>query len=121
MLHSRITIRGVKYLVLVGFLMASLPGRAGWIVFASPFRDRAEEAGTKENGHKKTEVATACRPVLTSKPKPAWPKTIHTRRGEVYRQDPIVSFDINEQGHVENVKTARTSGLRDIDLGWSAK
>ena len=115
MLHSRITIRRIKYLVLVGLLMATWPGGTGWIALLSPFSGSAEELGATGDSREKSDAATRCRPALASKPKPAWPKAIHSRRGEVYRQDPIVSFEINEQGRVENVKTVRTSGLRDID------
>jgi TonB family protein len=37
------------------------------------------------------------------------------RPGEIYKQVPVITFEVSEDGIVSNVKLVRSSGVKDID------
>lgn len=61
------------------------------------------------------DVGRGCRPVLASRPRPAWPKSLKLREGESYKGDPVISFDVNETGQLLNIRVVRSSGVADLD------
>jgi TonB family protein len=75
----------------------------------------SEEQKANDSSGKKVGEPSACAPVLLSKPRLEWPKTVQYRKNESYKRAPIISFEIEESGKVSNVKVTRGSGVRDID------
>jgi TonB family protein len=56
-----------------------------------------------------------CQPKLLTKPFPSLKGPFHFARGEKYRHAPAVSFSIDADGTVHDVKLTQRSGVRDID------
>jgi hypothetical protein len=68
-----------------------------------------------EKVRKQGEAAKPCVPQLAPGPSHGPPKEFKFRKGETYRQSPVVSYQVDPDGTVSNVKLIRSTGVKDID------
>lgn len=73
---------------------------------------------------KNNKAAKPCVPQLAHGLSQALPKDFRFRKGETYRNSPIVSYQVDPDGTVSNVKLIRSTGVKDIDafaVDWAKK
>lgn len=89
---------------------------AGWgVMIAGPQSACSATSGSETNQRAAGGRKDACVPVVKSKPKPSWPKRLRTRKGESFKGNPVISFDVDEAGNVKDAKVVGSSGIRDVD------
>jgi TonB family protein len=91
-----------------------LLGCCGALVAASHAACSATDSTASKQQTTSTPKGT-CVPVLNTKPKPSWPKSLTTQKGESFKGNPVISFDVDEEGNVKDAKVVRSSGIRDVD------
>jgi TonB family protein len=68
-----------------------------------------------EKSKEEKELIARCKSKLIKNGPPPEPKKWEWGKGEKYRDHPVVSYTIEEDGTVTNVKLKRASGVRKID------
>lgn len=93
--------------------------------FCSPDQATTGKASVKtEKILKQGKVSKPCVPQLAPGPSHGPPKEFKFRKGETYRHSPVVSYQVDPDGTVSNVKLVRNTGVRDIDafaVDWVKK
>jgi TonB family protein len=85
------------------------------LVFAGADHSLGQGEKKPEKGREEKELIARCkRKLIKNGPSPE-PKKWEWGKGEKYRDHPVVSYTIKEDGTVTNVKLKRTSGVRKID------
>src|SRR5262245_6835192 len=68
-----------------------------------------------EKSKEEKELIARCKSRPIKKKLPEEPKNWKWEKGETYRGGPVISYTIQEEGTVTNVKLKRTSGVHKID------
>ena len=68
-----------------------------------------------EESKGKKELIARCKPRQIKKDQSPEPKNWKWEKDETYRGGPVISYTIEEDGRVTNVKLKRSSGVRKID------
>ncbi len=111
---------GWKYHILNGaiafaaIMLACLQGNQ--LGLCSPDQAKNGTASVKaEKAVKKDKGAKPCVPQLAPGPSHGPPTEFKFRKGEKYRHSPVVSYAVDPDGRISNVKLVRRSGVKDID------
>lgn len=82
----------------------------------SPDKTKTGTASVKtEKVVKKDKATKPCVPQLAPGPSHGPSKELKFRKGETYRHSPVVSYQVDPDGTVSNVKLIRSTGVKDID------
>lgn len=75
----------------------------------------AQDQKKPEKSKEEKELISKCKSRLIKNVPPPEPKNWLWGKGETYRGGPVISYLIEEDGRVTNVKLKRSSGVRKID------
>src|SRR5260370_29691720 len=91
------------------------------LVFAGANHSSGQAEKKSEKNKEEKELIARCKSKLIRNGRPTKPKNWEWGKGEKYRGAPEISYSVQEDGKIANVKLKRGSGVRQIDeyaLEW---